>query len=246
VTTSIDDTLESGISGTPSYMAPEQARGETIDERIDVFAVGALLYFALSSQPPYPAASAAESWELARRAHPLPLDEVAVRGSIPPELLRIVNVAMAEDPARRYQSVAELRSDLNRFMRGGEGFPQKRVFAGEHIVREGEPGDAAYVVVSGRALVYKMVQGERRVLREVGPGDVFGEMAILTSSARTASVEALEDCLLTVLSRDVFEREVDAMKPWMSAFARTLAARFRELEEASVREGNVRPQGGIS
>jgi hypothetical protein len=34
-----------------------------------------------------------------------------------------------------------------------------------------------------------------------------------------------------VLSRDVFEREVDAMKPWMSAFARTLAARFRELEE---------------
>jgi serine/threonine-protein kinase len=240
VTTSIDDTLESGISGTPSYMAPEQARGETIDERIDVFAVGALLYFALSSQPPYPAASAAESWELARRARPLPLDEVAVRGSIPPELLRIVNVAMAEDPARRYQSVAELRADLNRFMRGGEGFPQKRVAAGEHIVREGEPGDAAYVVVSGRALVYKMVQGDRRVLREVGPGDVFGEMAILTRSVRTASVEALEDCLLTVLSRDVFEREVDAMKPWMSAFARTLAARFRELEEASVRERTKR------
>jgi serine/threonine-protein kinase len=235
VTTSIVEVAEIGIAGTPSYMAPEQARGEAIDERIDVFAVGALLYFALSSRPPYPAVTAADSWELARRAHPQPLEEAAVRGSIPPELCRIVNVAMAEDRARRYQSVAELRADLNRFMRGGEGFPQKRVPAGEHIVREGEPADAAYVVVSGRALVYKMVQGERRVLREVGPGDVFGEMAILTSSARTASVEALEECLLTVLSRDVFEREVDAMKPWMSAFARTLAARFRELEEATER-----------
>jgi serine/threonine-protein kinase len=140
---------------------------------------------------------------------------------------------MAGDPGRRYQSMAELRSDLNRFLRGGEGFPQRRVPAGEHIVREGDLADAAYVIVSGRALVYKTVDGERRVLREVGPGDVFGEMAILNSSPRTASVEAIEDCLLTVLARDVFEREVDAMKPWMSAFARTLAARFRELEEAS-------------
>jgi serine/threonine-protein kinase len=234
VTSSIEGP-EIGVAGTPTYMAPEQARGEAIDERIDIFAVGGLLYFALSSMPPYPAASAAQSWELARRAHPQPLEEVAVRGSIPPELCRIVNVAMAEDPARRYQSVAELRGDLNRFMRGGEGFPQQRVSAGEHIVREGEPADAAYVVVSGRALVYKTVRGERRILREVGAGDVFGEMAILTGSARTASVEALEDCLVTVLSRDVFEREVDAMKPWMSAFARTLAARFRELEEATER-----------
>ena len=105
-------------------------------------------------------------------------------------------------------------------------------------MREGEPGDAAYVLVSGRAQVYKTVQGERRILREFGPGDVFGEMAILTSSARTASVEAIEDCLLMVLSRDVFEREVDAMKPWMSAFARTLAARFRELEERTERGGS--------
>jgi serine/threonine-protein kinase len=94
------------------------------------------------------------------------------------------------------------------------------------------------VLVSGRALIYKTIQGERRSLREVGPGDVFGEMAILTSSARTASVEALDDCLLMVLSREVFEREVDAMKPWMSAFARTLAARFRELEEATERRGS--------
>ena len=235
VTTSIGDIDERRITGTPSYMAPEQARGEPMDERIDVFAVGALLYFALSSRPPYPAETAAGSWELARRAHPRPVRELAVAGSIPAELCRIVDVAMAEDPARRYQSVAELRSDLNRFMRGGEGFPQRRVSAGEHIVREGEKAEAAYVLVSGRALVYKTVRGERRVLREVAAGDVFGEMAILTASVRTASVEAIEDCLLTVLSRDLFEREVDAMKPWMSAFARTLAARFRELEETTER-----------
>jgi serine/threonine-protein kinase len=141
---------------------------------------------------------------------------------------------MAHDPALRYQSVAELRSELMRFMRGGEGFPQRWVRGGEHIVREGEMADAAYVLLSGRALIYKTIRGKKKSLREVSPGEVFGEMAILTASARTASVEALEDCLLTVVSRDIFEREVGAMKPWMGAFARTLATRFRELEEATL------------
>ena len=105
--------------------------------------------------------------------------------------------ATAADPAQRYQSVTELRADLTRFMRGGEGFPQCRVPAGEHIVREGEPGDAAYVLLSGRAVIYKTVGGRRKVLRELTPGEVFGAMAILVDSARTASIEAFEDCLLT-------------------------------------------------
>ena len=221
-------------------MAPEQARGDAIDERVDIFAVGALLYFALSLRPPFQAASAIDSLALAVRGCPTPLQEVA-SGSVPPELCRIVNKAMAPDPAQRYSSVAELRADLTRFMRGGEGFPQRRVAAGEHILREGEPGDAAYVLLSGRALVYKTLRGKRKILREVAPGEVFGEMAILTPSARTASVEAIEECLLTVVSRDIFEREVDAMKPWMGAFARTLAARFRELEEKTL--GTARRSG---
>jgi CRP-like cAMP-binding protein len=171
---------------------------------------------------------------LARAGQPPLVQELVPAGSVPPELTRIVTKAMASDPAKRYQSATELRRDLTRFMRGGEGFPQRRVRAGEHIVREGEPADAAYVLLSGRARIYKTVDGERVELREVSSGEVVGEMAILTDSVRTASIEALDDCLLTVVSRDVFEREVAAMKPWMGAIARTLAARFRELEEATL------------
>jgi serine/threonine-protein kinase len=234
VTTSIEDAPAGLVTGTPAYMAPEQARGETTDERADIFALGALLYFAFSLRHPHAAASAAESLDLARRGQPIPLPEAAPSRSVPPELCRIVNKAMAPDPERRYSSVAELRADLTRFMRGGEGFPQRRVPAGEHIVREGDPADAAYVLLSGRALVFRTVKGQRRVLREITAGEVFGEMAILTGSARTASIEALEDCLLVVVDRDIFEREVDAMKPWMGAFARTLALRYRELEEATL------------
>jgi eukaryotic-like serine/threonine-protein kinase len=234
VTTSIKDPAGSQVTGTPAYMAPEQALGQATDERVDIFAVGALLYFAFSLRAPYAAGSSTESWRLARRGQPTPLQEAAPPGSVPLELARIVSKAMARDPGQRYQSVADLRSDLTRFMRGGEGFPQRWVPAGEHIVREGEAADAAYVLLRGRALIYKTLRGRRKPLREVAPGEVFGEMAILTASPRTASVEALEDCLLTVVSREIFEREVDAMKPWMGAFARTLAARFRELEEATL------------
>jgi len=241
VTTSIEDPSEQSISGTPAYMAPEQARGEATDERIDIFAVGALLYFALSLRSPFAAASSAEAMSLARRGQPTALEEVTARGSVPPELCRIVGKAMAHDPELRYESVTELRADLTRFMRGGEGFPERRVPAGEHIVREGDPADAAYVLLAGRALIYKTVGGQRRVLRELAAGEVFGEMAILTESPRTASVEAIEDCLLTVVSRDIFEREVDAMKPWMGAFARTLAARFRELEDATLEDTQGKP-----
>ena len=235
VTTTVEDAAGPLIAGTPAYMAPEQARGEATDERIDIFALGGLLYFALSLRHPHAATSSEQSLSLARRGQPTPLEEVVARGSVPRELCRIVGKAMAPDPGHRYGSVTELRGDLTRLMRGGEGFPERRVPAGELIVREGDPADAAYVLLSGRALIYKTIRGERKILRELAAGEVFGEMAILTESARTASIEAIEDCLLTVVSRDIFEREVDAMKPWMGAFARTLAARFRELEEATLR-----------
>jgi serine/threonine-protein kinase len=232
VTTSIEEAGGGLIAGTPAYMAPEQASGGSIDERVDVFAVGALLYFAFALRPPHAAASSGESWVLARAGEPTPLAEAASPGSVPPELARIVTKAMARDPALRYPSMDELRSDLTRFMRGGDGFPQRWVSAGQHIVQEGDPADAAYVLVRGRASIYQTIGRKKKTLREIAPGEVFGEMAILTGSARTASVIALEDCQLMVVSREIFEREVDAMKPWMGAFARTLAARFRELEQS--------------
>ena len=72
------------------------------------------------------------------------------------------------------------------------------------------------------------------------PGDVFGETAILSPGPRTASVVALDDVTLHIVTSDVLEAEVSSMKPWMGAFIHALAARFRESEQATRSQTTLR------
>lgn len=228
----VADGIAGGITGTPSFMAPEQALGRPLDERSDIFAVGALIYFLVTRRPPYQAESHTRTVFLAQGAEYAAPAELAPPGSVPEALNRLVLKAMAKRPEDRFRSVGDLRRHLVRFMRGGGEFPRAKFAAGDHIVREGEPADAAYIIVSGRCEVYGQRDGERVPLLHLGPGEVFGETAILASSPRTASVVALEPMEVLVITREVFEQEVDHMKPWMGAFTRTLARRFRERTRA--------------
>ena len=63
----------------------------------------------------------------------------------------------------------------------------------------------------------------------MGPGEGFGETAILTETERSATVVALEACTVRCISRQRIEAELDGMRPWMRAFMHTLAGRFRDL-----------------
>ena len=111
-------TLEGEVVGTPGYMSPEQAEGflERIDERSDVYSVGAILYHLLAGHPPYDSDSRPARETLAAvRAGELEDVERAAPGE-PPELVSICSKAMARDPARRYASMAALASDLRAFL----------------------------------------------------------------------------------------------------------------------------------
>jgi eukaryotic-like serine/threonine-protein kinase len=159
------------------------------------------------------------------------------------ELRRIVGVAMAKAPPDRYQRVEDMQADLRSFMRGGANFPRRTYQPNEWIIRENEDGDVAYILLAGRCEVLKLVDGQYESLRTLGPGDVFGETAILASTRRTASVVARTDVLAVLVTAEVLEREVDAMKPWMGAFIRALATRFSEVTE---RQSSSQSQAAMS
>ncbi len=221
--------LEGIVFGTPEYMSPEQAMGHhaALDERSDVFLLGALLYELLTGQPPYNESDTrlllrmAESGDIAS-----PDTVVGNTVTFPPELVRITMKALARDPADRYASVVALQEDIHALLRGGGSFEVRSLPAGTLVIREGEVGDAAYIVQKGKLQVFKAMGNARIALRKLGPGDVFGETAIFAASPRTASVIVLEDAELIVVTRPVIDQELSSMQPWLAAFVRTLATRF--------------------
>ena len=104
------------VMGTPSYMAPEQARGDASDERTDVYALGALLYALLAGVPPHRGDTTDEVLEGVIAGRRAPLAERAP--GVPPELATIVERAMARDPAARYPSAKQLADELRQFAAG--------------------------------------------------------------------------------------------------------------------------------
>ncbi len=104
------------VFGTPGFMAPEQLRGRPVDERCDVYALGATLYHLLGRRPPHHDKDPDVMMRAAAEGPPLPLRELAP--GVPPELATIVDKALAYDPLRRYQNARALAGDLQRFLTG--------------------------------------------------------------------------------------------------------------------------------
>jgi CRP-like cAMP-binding protein len=226
---------DNSIIGTPGYMSPEQARGDrkTLDVRSDVFLLGAMLYEILAHRPPYASSDRIETLALAAAGtFPSPR-KIAGDAAVPLELERIVLRAMAIAPEDRYPSVAALKEDVVRFMRGGAEFPRRTFRTGEAIVREGELGDAAYIIVEGRCEIRKEMPGGIQMLHTLGPGEVFGEMAILAEGRRTATVIAAEPTTVLVMTAPILEQEMAALKPWMATLLKSLASRFRDVDAQS-------------
>src|SRR5205085_4963551 len=98
-------TIAGAVMGTPAYMAPEQARGEALDERADVFALGAMLYHLLAGVPPYNARTATDVLAAAALGKVVPLVEREKRS--PKELIAIVERAMAPAAPDRYPHAGE-------------------------------------------------------------------------------------------------------------------------------------------
>lgn len=219
---------DGGIYGTVGYMAPEQARSEPLDPRADVFGVGAILYDLFAGKAPFHRPLLEQSLYAALSSKHQPISEAAPH--CPPRLQAIIEKAMAPDPADRFTSATELRTALARYLRGKMDFPRRVMPAGVQLITEGEWGDAAYILVSGQCEVFRFFGDERRTLRILEPGSIFGETAILARSQRTANVVTRQECVLLEVTRAVLEAELSEMKPWMGVLLKTLARYFHEHE----------------
>jgi CRP/FNR family transcriptional regulator, cyclic AMP receptor protein len=112
---------------------------------------------------------------------------------------------------------------------------EERAFApGDVLVREGSLGLAVFFIVAGHCEV-KHTESGGSVLATLGPGEVFGEMALLDPGPRTASVVALEDVVVYSLSNWHFKPILEEHPTVAAHMLRTLAARFRKLQTEMLR-----------
>jgi len=101
--------------GTIAYMSPEQARGEILDSRTDLFSLGSVLYLAVTGALPFPGSTSAVIF--GNILHTAPVSPVQLNSSVPAELERILNKLLEKDKDLRYQVAAEVRADLKRLQR---------------------------------------------------------------------------------------------------------------------------------
>ncbi|MEA5359885.1 Stk1 family PASTA domain-containing Ser/Thr kinase [Amycolatopsis sp., V23-08] len=109
-------TQTAAVIGTAQYLSPEQARGESVDARSDVYAAGCVLYELITGEPPFTGDSPVAVAYQHVREDPNPPS--SVNPAVAPELDAVVLKALAKGPANRYQSAAEMRSDLVRTLSG--------------------------------------------------------------------------------------------------------------------------------
>jgi serine/threonine protein kinase len=217
------------VIGTPAFMAPEQARGviADIDQRTDVFGLGAILYFILTGAAPNRGGTLTEVLNMARegRAHDLMGSELP----IPARLSDIVSKALAPEREHRFATVMQLHEAIEQFLFTGEWFTRRRIAAGELIVREGERGERAYIVESGECEVFRTDAGAEQVIRRIGPGEVIGELALFTAGPRTASIRALTGMSLLEVTREALEQELP-QGSWTRQIIDSLAQRFVSVD----------------
>lgn len=102
---------------------------------------------------------------------------------------------------------------------------------GQHIFREHETGDAAYVVLDGHVQIYRVTEAGEQPLAVLQKGAMFGEMALIDNSLRMASAKIIDGpAELLVVTRDVFQKRISGLDPFTRGLIKILAENIRNVQ----------------
>jgi len=122
-------TMTGAVMGTPAYMSPEQARGEWVDQRSDVFSFGVVLYEMATGRIPFSGRSKADVISALLSQAPIPAAEL--NNETPVSLSAVIDRALAKEPSERYQTMDEVIADLRQVVREVGGLD--RLFSSSDI-----------------------------------------------------------------------------------------------------------------
>jgi serine/threonine protein kinase/tetratricopeptide (TPR) repeat protein len=220
------------ISGTPSYMSPEQIRGDNLDPRTDIFSLGLVLYEMATGRQAFSGATGGMIIEVVLTRPPVPAR--SINPDLPPRLEEIINKALHKDRDHRYQQAADIRADLQRLERGAD--------SGWRVA----PQDAASVPMSSTS--HLQSTGEQRArnstaqthsLRSQRVSKIIDSLAVLPfeNASRDPENEYLSDGIAGSLIN------ILATVPRLRVMAQSTAFRYkgRQIDPQAVgRELNVR------
>ncbi|MDI3285003.1 protein kinase [Polyangium sp. 15x6] len=206
------------VMGTPGYMPPEQAAGRSVDERADVYAIGAILYHLLAGKPSYEGKYPMDIVRRVLREPPAPIEEL--QPGVPRDLVTIVQKAMARSKADRYRTAGELAADLRCFQTG-QIVQAHHYSARERIRRFGRRHRATLLMTFAAALALA-VTGALAVGRVLDARDEARRERDRAAEAERRESERA-DTLTLVEARAAASRDPLAALAWL----KTLSASFR-------------------
>jgi CRP-like cAMP-binding protein len=103
---------------------------------------------------------------------------------------------------------------------------------GQHIFREGEIGDSAFIVFDGTIAIYRLAEEGKQLLATLNKGAMFGEMALIDDDTRMASAKAVDGAAeLLVVSRAMFQKKMDGLDPFTRGLIKILADNVRNAQK---------------
>jgi len=246
-------TRTGGIVGTVEYLSPEQARGEPVDGRSDVYALGLILYEMLAGQPPFRGATWSET--LGQRLSATPRDLSDVRSAVPPWLARVVRRCLARDPAGR-QGAADVARDLAAGR--AEAVPAFRLGRWPPRGRAARVAGWSLAALAAAALV-AFALWRRGPAGEAAAAAARHSVAVLPFADETGTPElswvrtGVAEMLASALAESPTLRVVDSLRVFRTLEDLQLAGRLSEADQRQVAEllgadrlvaGQVRGGGG--